>query len=410
LLDGSKDFGAAMVNRIHFAFLNLGHLYDHLFLLIFATAAALSLSHEWGMSYADLIPYATPGFVAFGAFSVPAGWIADKWSRKGMMVIFFLGIGLCSILTSLAKSPIQIGIGIFSIGLFAGIYHPVGLALVVQGREKAGVPLAINGIFGNMGVACAALMTGFLIDLAGWRSAFIWPGLVSIATGLIYAGFLYLYRNEQPEEVYKDAKAKKTNNTLLLNRRLLIRVFVIIFVSTAIGGFLFQSTTFALPKIFDERLGELGISATLIGWYAFIVFAIAAFGQLIVGFMVDHFSIRLVFVFVAALQAIFLAMMAGLTGWSALFIATAFMLVVFGQIPINDVLISRIIQSQWRSRVYAFRYIVTFSVMASSLPIIALIHARWGFDSLFIVLSSAAACVFISVLMLPRALSRKRSI
>jgi MFS family permease len=397
-----------MVNRIHFAFLNLGHLYDHLFLLIFATAAALSLSYEWEMNYAELIPYATPGFVAFGAFSVPAGWLADKWSRKGMMVIFFLGIGLSSILTSLAKSPIQIGIGIFSIGLFAGIYHPVGLALVVQGREKTGVPLAINGIFGNMGVACAALITGFLIDLAGWRSAFIWPGLVSIATGLIYAGFLYLKRGEEPEEVHKDAEAGKTNNTVLLDRRLLIRVFVIIFVSTAIGGLLFQSTTFALPKIFDERLGVLAISATLIGWYAFIVFAIAAFGQLIVGYLVDHFSIRLVFVFVAALQALFFAVMPGLTGWNALFVSTAFTLAVFGQIPINDVLISRITQSQWRSRVYAFRYIVTFSVMASSLPVIALIHARRGFDSLFIVLSAAAICVFISVLMFPRALSRKR--
>jgi MFS family permease len=397
-----------MVNRIHFAFLNLGHLYDHLLMLVFATTAALSLSHEWGMTYAELIPYATPGFVAFGTCSVPAGWIADKWSRKGMMVIFFIGIGLSSVLTSLAKTPIQIGIGIFSIGLFAGIYHPVGLALVVQGREKAGVPLAINGIFGNMGVACAALITGFLIDHAGWRSAFVWPGIVSIATGIIYAGFLYLDRGEGFDKAHKGVETQKTNHTVFLNRGLLIRVFVIIFASTAIGGLLFQSTTFALPKIFDERLGELGISATLIGWYAFIVFAIAAFGQLIVGFLVDHFSIRLVFVFVAALQAIFLAAMPGLTGWSAIFIATTFMLVVFGQIPINDVLISRITQSQWRSRVYAFRYIVTFSVMASSLPIIALIHARWGFDSLFIVLSAAATCIFVSVLMLPRALSANR--
>jgi len=397
-----------MVNRIHFAFLNLGHLYDHLFMLVFATTAALSLSHEWGMNYAELIPYATPGFVAFGACSVPAGWMADKWSRKGMMVIFFIGIGLSSILTSLAKTPIQIGIGLFSIGLFAGIYHPVGLALVVQGREKAGVPVAINGIFGNMGVASAALITGFLIDHAGWRSAFVWPGIVSIATGIIYAGLLYIDRGGEAEGVQQSAEAKKTNNTVLLNRRLLIRVFVVIFVSTAIGGLIFQSTTFALPKIFDERLREFGISATLIGWYAFIVFAIASFGQLIVGYLVDRFSIRLVFVFVAALQALFFAVMPGLTGWNALSVATAFMLVVFGQIPINDVLISRITQSQWRSRVYAFRYIVTFSVMASSLPIIALIHARWGFDSLFVVLSAAATCIVVSVLMLPRALSGKR--
>jgi MFS family permease len=324
-----------------------------------------------------------------------------------MMVIFFIGIGLSSILTALAKSPIQIGIGIFCIGLFASIYHPVGLALVVQGRDRAGVPLAINGIFGNMGVACAALITGFFIDLAGWRSAFIWPGLISIATGMIYAGFLHLDKGKGFEDVRKAGEVEKINDNGALNSRLLIRVFIIIFVSTAIGGLLFQSTTFALPKILDERLSELELSATLIGSYAFLVFAVAAFGQLIVGYLVDRFSIRWVFVCVAALQAIFLAVMPGLTGWNALVVATAFMLVVFGQIPINDVLISRTTRSQWRSRVYAFRYIITFSVMASSLPLIALIYARWGFDSLFYVLSVAATCIFLSVSLLPRALSRK---
>lgn len=399
-----------MKMRLHFVFLCVGHLYDHLFMLVFATTAALSLSHDWGMSYAQLIPYATPGFVAFGIFSVPAGWAADKWSRNGMMVIFFIGIGVSSILTSLAKTPIHIGIGIFCIGLFAAIYHPVGIALVVQGREKAGVPVAINGIFGNLGVACAALITGFLIDHAGWRSAFVWPGIVSIATGIAYAGLFYESSGKRTLETPKGTETNKTKTTVLLDRRLLIRVFVIIFVSTAIGGLVFQSTTFALPKVFDERLRELGLSATLIGWYAFIVFTIAAFGQLIVGYLVDHFSIRLVFVLVAALQAVFFAVMPGLTGWHALSVATAFMLVVFGQIPINDVLISRITESQWRSRVYAFRYIVTFSVTASSLPIIALIHARWGFDRLFVVLSVAAACIVASVSMLPRALSRKGSL
>jgi MFS family permease len=396
-----------VADRIHFLFLNIGHFYDHLFMLVFATVAALSLSHEWGMSYAELIPYATPGFVAFGVCAVPAGWLADKWSRKAMMLIFYIGIGLSSIFTALAETPLQIAIGLLSIGLFAAIYHPVGLALVVQGRENTGVPLAINGILGNMGVACAALISGFLIDHAGWRSAFVWPGVVSIATGIAYAGLLYADRGEIAVEAYLRVEAKKAPDTIAMDRRLIARVFVIIFFSTAVGGLVFQSTTFALPKVFDERLAELAVSATLVGWYAFVVFAIAAFGQLVVGYLVDHYSVRSVFALVVALQVIFFASMLGSTGWSALGVSIAFMLVVFGQIPINDVLIGRITRTEWRSRVYAFRYIVSFSVMASSVPLIAWIHARWGFDSLFTVLSAAAACILTSVLMLPRALSAR---
>ena len=397
-----------MANRIHFAFMCVGHLYGHLFMLVFSTVAALSLSKEWGMSYAELIPYATPGFIALGVCAIPAGWLADKWSRKGMMVLFFIGIGLGSIFASLAETPLNMSIGLLAIGVFASIYHPVGLSLVVQGRKVTGVPLAVNGIFGNMGVASAALIAGFMIDHTGWRSAFVWPGVISVATGIAYAGFLYVTRYFDTKKLADDAEKKKSSDELFIDRRLVGRVFAIIFFSTAIGGLIFQSTTFALPKMFDERLSELAISATVIGRYAFIVFAFAAVGQLVVGYMLDRYPVRVVFSLVAALQAVFFGIMPGLNGLSALVVAIAFMLVVFGQIPINDVLISRVTQSEWRSRAYAFRYIVTFSVSASSIPFIAWIHARWGFDRLFIVLSVAAIFIFVSVLLLPRALSGKR--
>ena len=114
-------------DRLHFLLLNIGHFLDHLFTLIFATVAALVLYREWGVGYAELLAYATPGFFAFGLFALPAGWLADRWSRDGMMVVFFAGIGLASIATGFASTPLQIGIGLFVIGMFAAIYHPVGL-------------------------------------------------------------------------------------------------------------------------------------------------------------------------------------------------------------------------------------------------------------------------------------------
>src|SRR3954463_2774457 len=90
-------------DRLHFLLLNIGHFLDHLFTLIFATVAALALTREWGLSYGALLAYATPGFLAFGLFSLPAGWLADRWNREGMMAVFFLGIGLASIATSFAQ-------------------------------------------------------------------------------------------------------------------------------------------------------------------------------------------------------------------------------------------------------------------------------------------------------------------
>jgi MFS family permease len=386
--------------RINFLFLNIGHFFDHFFVLVFATVAALTLAREWNMSYAALIPYATPGFVAFGVFAIPAGWLADRWSREGMMVIFFIGIGAASMLAALAETPMQIAAGLFAIGCFAAIYHPVGLAMVVHGRVKTGVPLAVNGIFGNMGVASAALIAGYMIDQAGWRAAFVVPGVVSIATGIAYWVFV---RNDMVHREARDAAARAAApQTTSIDRRILARVFAIIFVSTAIGGLIFQSTTFSLPKIFDERLGDLAGSATLIGWYTFLVFAVAAFAQLVVGYLVDRHSIRIVFAFVAALQTVFFVVMQHTTGLGALLVAIAFMLVVFGQIPINDVLVGRITRSEWRSRVYAFRYIVTFTVSSTAVPLIAWIHSGWGFSTLFVVLAAAAFVILACVLALPK--------
>ena len=391
--------------RLSFLFLNAGHFLDHFFMLIFATVAALRLTGEWGMSYAALIPYATPGFIAFGIGAIPAGWLADKWSREGMIVIFFFGIGASSILTALAGSPIEIALGLAAIGLFAAIYHPVGLALVIQGREKTGVPLAINGIFGNLGVACAALLTGYFIDTAGWRNAFVLPGVISIGLGFAYAGFVWSGRGGRAAAGRAgggSAKSASGGGVSPVERATFVRVLAIIMFTTAIGGLIFQSTTFALPKIFDERLADLAGSATAIGGYAFGVFTVAAFAQLAVGYLVDHHSLRTVFAFVAGLQAAFFAIMYQLTGVAALIVAVGFMLVVFGQIPINDVLIGRITKSEWRSRVYSVRYIVTFSVSASTLPLIAWIHGSWGFGRLFVVLAVAACAILAAVMVLPR--------
>ena len=388
--------------QVRFLFLNIGHFLDHLFLLIFATAAALRLTQEWGLSYAELIPYATPSFIAFGVCAIPAGWLADRWSREGMMAVFFFGIGSASIFASFASSPLDIAICLALIGIFAAIYHPVGLAMVVEGRKKTGIPLAINGVFGNMGVACAALLTGFLIDSISWQAAFAIPGVVSVIIGIIYLGFL---RTKAPVGEAASAQSSKSAEPAKIPKETLILVFGIIFFTTALGGLIFQSTTFALPKVFDERLIELAGSATTVGWYAFLVFSLAAFAQLVVGHLVDNYSVRSVFLFVASLQAIFFLIMTQISGIWALIVAIGFMLAVFGQIPINDVLVGRMARSEWRSRAYSFRYIVTFSVMASAVPFIAWVHGNWGFNVLFYILAGVALLICSAACFLPKSLN-----
>jgi MFS family permease len=406
-------------DRLYFLLLNIGHFLDHLFTLIFATVAALVLYREWEVGYAELLAYATPGFFAFGAFSLPAGWLADKWSRDGMMSVFFLGIGLASAATGLAQTPFQIGVGLFVIGMFAAIYHPVGLAIVTSKWRNTGMRIAANGVWGNLGVAGAALITGFLIDHGGWRMAFILPGLFAVAMGLAYLSLRWKGIRKEGGATAAVVDESETRATPSY-RTVVIRVAAIVFMTTAVSSIIFQATTFALPKIFDERLRGLALElsawmdgaaasgqgdvATVIGSLAFIVFAVASTAQLVVGTMLDRFGPRPVFMAVAALQMVFFSAMPGLTDGVALAAALGFMLGAFGQIPINDYMIGKTARGAYRARIYGVRYVVSFTVLAATLPLIAFVYQNWGFDTLFRILAGAAAVILVAVLALPKRL------
>ncbi len=409
-------------DRLYFLILNIGHFIDHLFTLIFASVAALVLYKEWGVSYAELLIYATPGFLAFGLFSLPAGWLADKWSRDGMMSVFFIGIGLASIATGFAENPFQIGIGLFFIGIFAAIYHPVGLAIVTTKWANTGVRIAVNGVWGNLGVAAAALITGYLIDHSGWPMAFILPGTFSILMGVLY---LILRHDEigSKRHTINNAPSVSASPTTEY-KKLLIRISTIVFLTTAVSSIIFQSTTFALPKIFEERLQGLAVDfltlsnsigletsgdfATIIGSVAFIVFAVASIAQLIVGKVLDRFGPRRVYMTVATIQVIFFSAMPGLFDGVALLIAFGFMLGAFGQIPINDFMIGKTAAGPYRARIYGVRYVVSFTVLAATLPLISFVYNNWGFDTLFRILGLAAFTILLAAFALPKQLDETK--
>jgi MFS family permease len=402
-----------MLDRRHFIFLNIGHFLDHYFLLIFASAAALVLSVEWQMTYGELIPYSTAGFIAFGLFSLPSGWLADRWSREGMMSVFFVGIGLSAIGASTAQTPTQIAIWLFTVGLFASIYHPVGLALIAKGDKRMGMDIAVNGVWGNMGVGFAAFITGLMIDQVGWRAAFWMPGALSVCIGAMYFNFqqdkiLVKFRSIRKSNAYIP---KSTKNTKADEARIIIiRISAVVFFTTAVSSIIFQGTTFALPKIFEERLSGLASSASMIGFLALVVFATASFAQIVVGQMLERLGPKVVFLIVSAIQIVFFSLFIGTQDFFALFTALFFMLGAFGQIPINDFMIGKMAKSEFRASIYGVRYVISFAVWAIVVPLISFVHLNYGFDYLFYILICCALSIFIAAASLPKKLPDTQNI
>ncbi len=381
-----------MQNRWLAPFLNLGHLLDHLAMLVFPTAV-VAIGREWGRPYSELLPLALGSFIAFGVFAIPAGWLADHWSRYKVMALFYFGIGVSLFVTGFAQTPWLIALGLCFVGAFAAIYHPVGIAMLVAAPGRMGRALGWNGLWGNLGLASAALLSGALVDAFGWRAAFWVPGVCCVLAGIC---FLILVKDP--------GQAKKSSKSLGLHvdARMMARIFSIMLVATAFGGIIFNSTTISMPKVFDERLSALTQSNLGIGALVAVVYTMAAFAQVVMGALIDRMELRRLMIGVGLVQIPMLWLAANLEGWAMLGVALLMMLAVFGQIPLNDAIVGRYVADEYRARVLGIRYVVSLGVAAVAVPMISTLHrTEGGFANVFLVLAVLACGVSVSSFFFP---------
>ncbi|MFZ1923137.1 MAG: MFS transporter [Xanthobacteraceae bacterium] len=368
--------------RLAIGFMNWAHALDHYVILIYPTVV-LELAVVYGRSYADLIWLSTASFVAFGLFSLPAGWLGDRWSRRNLMVVFYLGCGVSLIAAAAAPSLYGLAFALFALGVFAAIYHPVGTAVVLEKATVRGRTLAFNGVCGNLGVSLAAGITATLTAALSWRGAFFVPGLVCLATGLIYPWLV-------PAEEKHHAAARSKSADVSLSLPIAATLFVLFIVVAVCAGLVFNTISVSLPKIVDERVGK-DISLIAVGGLTTAVFLCGALAQITVGRLVERFPLHILFAIFAIMQFSGVVWAAYAGGVTLLFALAFTMAAIYGQITVNDLVIARYTADAWRSRVYAVRYFLTFMVSGVAVSMIAIFYARGGFG---LVLGATAVIAF----------------
>lgn len=375
--------------------LGLAHFADHYCLLIFPTAV-LGLSQSWSLPYAEALALGSGAYIAFALATLPAGWLADRFGRVRVLRWFFPGLALGLFLTGLADTHLQLSLGLAVMGVAAALYHPVATALVVRISEGSGKALAVNGLWGNLGVAAAAAVTGLLTAELGWRWAFLLP-----AAALLPCALAFLVWAEEPSAEKAAARPRLPGKGT--ERLRAGRVLPLIAISAACGGLVFNGVTFALPKLFELRLADLLPSLQWVGGASAAVFALAAFAQLPVGLLLDRLGARLPLLLATAAQVVFALALAGTEGLATLPLAALLTLLVFGEIPITAWLMARAVRPDWQSRAYAVQHLFSLGIAALTVPLIAgLYAATQGMDALFLVLGSAAAAVFLAGVLLLR--------
>lgn len=373
--------------------LNFAHALDHFVMLIYP-AVVLALSAEFNRPYGELLSYSIGGFVAFGLFSMPFGWIGKRVSGHRLITLFYLGAGTGCVLAGLARTPLEIGAALTLVGVFAAIYHPIGNSMLSAiDPARVGRIMGLNGLCGNLGVASAALVAGVLTDLISWRAAFILPGAAAILGGIVFWA-----RVPDPGPLRSSAR---TVDLRTVPRGEMIGVFAVLIVSTLIGSFIFSATTVVMPKLFEERLGALTTSVSGVGLFVFFVYALAALAQILIGSLVDRHSLSRVFLPLALLQ-VPLLLLTGLVGGSAtLLVALPMMFMVFGLVPINEVMVARYTPPELRTRVYSLRYTLSFAAVAAAVPTVSYFHNSYaGFTELFILLAALEIPLALSAVAL----------
>ena len=370
------------------SFLNLAHGLDHFVLLIYPTVV-IGLEPIYNRPYSELIALSSTTFVAFGVFALPSGWLADRWSRRNMMAAFYFGCGVSLIAIALAPNLLVLSIAMFMLGVFAAIYHPVGMAMLIEASGANGRTLAFNGVCGNLGVSLAAGISGALAYWVHGRAAFFLPALVLLGSGAVYVRLTPDDRHHARKRVSKAA--------VPLTAKVMAMLFGLFLFIAFSAGLVFNVLTIALPKIVDEGMTK-DVSLVTIGSIATLVLVCGAIAQLAVGRLVEKISAPNLFIAVTAFGFagnLWATYATGIPLMIALAIAVA---AIYGQVTVNDIILARYTADAWRGRVYAVRYFTLFISAGIAIAMIALLHKSGGFSLVLGANSVVALTMFLATL------------
>ena len=374
--------------------LNLGHAVDHMFLLIFATAVTTIAADFGYANWADLMPYATGAFFMFGLGAVPAGRLGDVWSRRGMMIVFFVGMGVASLLTAAAQNAWHLGISLTLLGVFASIYHPVGIPMLVQHARNPGIVIGINGLAGNLGIAVAALITGLLVKWLGWRAAFAIPGVISIGCGIVFALLC-------PQETEAPAK-RKGGAKVVLTPAMLARAFAVMTAVAVSSSLLFNFTTNGNAQLLSERFVQIIQDPAILGLLLAGIYAVASLAQIVVGNLIDRMEFKPLNLALSIPLIPLFMLAANAEGWVLFGLLLGVMILIFGAIPFTDAMIVRYVDDRLRSRVAGMRLAVSAGISSLAVWALGPFVKTAGFDALFWLMALIATAKAVVLLWLPR--------
>jgi MFS family permease len=385
-----------------------GHFFTHFFTLAFP-AITIPLTTAFGMPLEDVVKLSFWMYLLYGVLALPVGIAADRWRAKPMLVagIAIMGAGL--IVAGSLPNPTVMLFSLAFVGVGASVYHPAGIALISRTVRLRGVAMGVNGVFGNLGISLAPLMTGLLSWAFGWQAALIILGAIGIVTAA-WLQTLHVDETIRPtvQRASHDVPAGKMRG-----------YFVILCAALILGGIAYRGNMLLLPAYMELKTSFLAnlfdrlphpeghstatFAATVLS--SFVLFG-GLFGQIVGGRLADRADLRRAYLLFHASSFPFILAMAFTGNVVLVACAVAYEFFSLGMQPIENSLIAAMTPDRWRSTSYAVKFMLTFGIGASAVHFIAPVKQAYSLEMVYAFLAGVVFLLVMSIIVLIAA-SRK---
>ena len=388
--------------RLIIGFASLGHFLHHVLTGLFLTLAVI-LEGIWQRPYAEIIALWTLGAAMIGVGAPLAGWLADRFGHARMMVVFFLGLGLASIIAGFVSDSAEMGLALALLGSFGAIYHPVALAWVSMTAppDARGRLMGVLGIAGSIGVACAAVIAGGLAAIAGWRMAMILPGIVTIIAGLALLFCLLTGRvaasNHQPGQDAAQPVAAEA-------ARIPWGVLIVLAITFMLGSIAYTAYSTALPKWLSDMLLLDSARPAQLGLIVGATMLMGSAGQLIGGRLADQMPMKTLYVATFLVKLPLMLLAAWFGGVWVLLIAVFIGFMFDFSAPVENLLLARYSSGKRRGLAFGLKFAMGFVAAPLGVNLVAWAYgdAAGGAPALFLTLAVLGLIMLAAAMALPR--------
>lgn len=383
-----------------------GHFLSHFNVLVFP-ALVLPLTTRLHLDMATVLGISFWMYLLFGFTALPWGILADRLGPRFLFILFYIGSGCSAIASAIyIDSPTGLTISLAALGLFSGIYHPIGLGLISREVRQVSLAMGYNGMFGNVGLASAPLLTGLINWAWGPAGAYFLLG----GFHLIGAAMAVLI----PITLLSDSTGKVPEKEKNGN----LSAFLILLAAMMLGGIAYRGATVVMPAYFElKNQGVTHLFSMMMGreipgnlvatFSTSLIFFIGIMGQYVGGRVGNRFEPRISYLIFHAITVPAAFLMAFFHDIPLLILVFLYTFFLIGMQPIENTLVALFAPRRLHHSAFGTKFVVTFGVGSLSVKMVEFVERHMGIEATFPVLGCVSMLLVGVILYLIYHTSKK---